>query len=152
MQSHRRRLYASTQRVASKHTPRPPRGGDPARARPTASSLSSSPAAAVETLEGRLFLHAAAAIEHPADGNLIVKFAAGVGGEERRNIIASNRLTQRGEIAPIGVDLLSVADGESAQAVAKRLKANNPHSIEYAEVDALVAPSFVPDDPLFPDQ
>src|SRR5688572_19022756 len=105
----------------------------------------------VETLERRLFLSGSAATEAPV-ANILVKFSPSAGDVERRQIIAAHGLSKRGEIGAIGLDLLTVAPGESPQAVVNRLNGLYPDSIEYVEVDQVLAPTFTPDDPLYPDQ
>src|SRR6185436_5036102 len=67
-------------------------------------------------------------------------------------VIARHNLTPAGEIATLGLSVLRVAADQSPQAVVKNIKSIHTASVQYAEVDQLLAPTFVPDDPLFPDQ
>src|SRR5688500_3057039 len=109
----RRRPHASPSQSTSRPTP-PVRQADPTCPRGRTRAL-------VESLEGRVFLSAGPAEEEPGV-NILVKFAAGAGDAERRQIIAAHGLSASGRIDAIDVDLLAIAPGASPHAVVKNLK------------------------------
>lgn len=85
---------------------------------------------------------------------IIVKYKIPAGlsiATERANIEKAQQLKFLSEISQIGVIVYQVSENDTANEVVTRMKANHGNKIEYAEVDMKVSPSFVPNDPYYPD-
>lgn len=80
-------------------------------------------------------------------GHILVQPRAGLPDAEFAKALAAQGGKAVGRLGNLDVYLVSLPPTASEQAVASAL-AHNPH-IKFAEVDRLVAPSFVPNDPFY---
>lgn len=85
-----------------------------------------------------------------AEGRILVQPRAGLSEEEFNRILQRSNGKSKAKIGNLNVHIIEVAP-QAEQAVARALS-RNPH-IKFAEVDgALEAGTFIPNDPLFPNQ
>ena len=70
----------------------------------------------------------------------------------RANLEKAQGLVKVLTIKGINAEVYQVSDNDSAQEVVDRMLAAKKDLIEYAEVDMLVPPTLIPNDPLFPSQ
>lgn len=67
-------------------------------------------------------------------------------------LLSKHNLKEKKEIRQLGIKLLSISLDDTPQEVVDRLNAQETNTIEFAEVDALIEPSLIPNDPNFSDQ
>ena len=82
-----------------------------------------------------------------SEEHILVKFRSTTASPKRNEIMARHGLTEKAEIKQIGVKLLSFPSENTPEEVVDRLKTQEKGNIEFAEVDAIVAPSLIPNDP-----
>jgi subtilisin family serine protease len=82
-------------------------------------------------------------------GRILVKPAAGVDEGQLPGIFRQHNAVEEAKIAAINVHILKVPDAERDQ-VLEALQ-HNPN-FEFAELDEIVAPDFVPNDPWYPNE
>lgn len=85
-----------------------------------------------------------------ARGRILVKFAPEVPSELAHKIIASAGALSLGEIHRTGVHVLKLPANANEKAFAQWLE-HHPE-VEFAELDALVPPSGIPNDPSYPQE
>ncbi|MEK7212151.1 MAG: S8 family serine peptidase, partial [Patescibacteria group bacterium] len=84
-----------------------------------------------------------------AEDYILVKFKSDVGAAKRQEVMSRHGLTEKSEIKQIGVKLLAISKEDTPEEVVDRLKAKEKGDIEFAEVDAIVAPDLIPNDPWY---
>lgn len=91
-----------------------------------------------------------------ASNRIIVQYKEGVKlppglsvATERANLEKAQGLVKLSTIAGINADVYQVSDDDSAQEVVDRLLATKGDVLEYAEVDMLVPPDAIPNDPSY---
>ena len=84
-----------------------------------------------------------------ASDRVIVKFKDKVSPMAKDKILFKHHLSEKKEIGQSGIKLIAISDQDTPQEVVDRLKALDADSIEFAEVDALVEPSFSVNDPSY---
>lgn len=84
-----------------------------------------------------------------ASDRIIVKFKDKVSPMAKDKILFKHRLNEQKEIRSLGIKIIRVSPEDTPQEVVDRLKAQDANSIEFAEVDALIQPSAVVNDPTF---
>jgi subtilisin family serine protease len=72
--------------------------------------------------------------------------------DERANLEKAQGLKKLLTISGINADVYEITDNDTAQEVVDGILSSKKDIIEYAEVDRLVAPDLIPNDPLFPSQ
>ncbi|MFH1485743.1 MAG: S8 family serine peptidase [Chloroflexota bacterium] len=82
-------------------------------------------------------------------GHVLVKFKPSVSPSSVSAVMARHGMKEKGRIADLGVQLMSVSPGQEAEVIAKL--ADN-ELVEYAEPDYLLRLLFLPDDPYYADQ
>ena len=87
-----------------------------------------------------------------AKDHILVKFKKSIDKEKQNNVLERNNLKEKDEIKQIGVKIISIPSGKFPKEIVEILKAKESESIEYAEVDALVSPSLIPNDPQYTSQ
>ena len=98
--------------------------------------------------------NSAAAVVHGgisgrANDHILVKFKNSVAWEKRDEVLASHGLTMLREIKQIGVRVVKVPEGKTPEDLIYELKLSEGGNLEFAEVDALVAPTYLPNDPSY---
>jgi len=81
---------------------------------------------------------------------IIVGFKDNVAQNEKTALFAKNKLKERSKLDEIGVEVLYIESGDTPENAVMRLQ--NEGKIDFVEVDAIVAPSFVPNDPSYPNE
>jgi len=84
------------------------------------------------------------------EGRVLVKFQPQATAETVRSRIAEIEATDEGEIPHVGIKVLKLPPGRAADAVARAMKSRP--GVEFAEVDAFVAPDNIPNDPYYSSQ
>jgi len=79
--------------------------------------------------------------------HILVKFKENAGQEKRDSILATKGMKEKGEVSAIKVKLLTVPQGKTPESLVDELKNSESDSIEFAEVDTLMVPSYTPNDP-----
>ncbi len=87
-----------------------------------------------------------------ADDRILVKFKKDTVLSKRQAILDKHGLKEKSEIKEIGIKIVHLPVGRVPEEVIQRLMENDKASIEFAEVDALVAPSYIPNDTLYSSQ
>lgn len=87
-----------------------------------------------------------------ADDRILVKFKKDVALSKRQAILDKQGLKEKSEIKEIGVKIVQLPAGRVPEDVIQRLMENDKASVEFAEVDALMAPAYIPNDTLYPNQ
>ena len=81
---------------------------------------------------------------------IMVKFKPSTSSEKRKEVLKKHKLSERSEITQLKVKLLTISDEDTPEEARDRLEAEEKNFIEFAEVDEILAPSLVPNDPWFP--
>ncbi len=87
-----------------------------------------------------------------ADDRILVKFKEGVSIEKRRQSLEKHNLKEKSEIKGIGVKIINLPSGKMPEEVVAKLLNDEKNVIEFAEVDSLLAPDYIPNDPLYPNE
>ncbi len=82
-----------------------------------------------------------------AQDRIIVKFKLKANQAAQDAVMARHHLNKGKEIKQIGAHIVSISADDTPQEVVDRIKANEKEAVEYAEPDALVEPSYIPNDP-----
>ncbi len=83
---------------------------------------------------------------------VLVKFAAATTKAKRDELKTKYNLNSESKIDKIDVEILGISDEDTPDEVVQKLKSNEKRYIQFAEVDALVAPDFIPNDPEWSNQ
>lgn len=81
--------------------------------------------------------------------HVLVKFKDNVGQTRRAEIMESHGLSEKDEIPGLKIKLMRVPQGQTPEEVVERLRGSEAEEVEFAEVDMLVAPSYIPNDPSY---
>jgi thermitase len=84
--------------------------------------------------------------------HILVAFNPRVNSKAKAAVLERHNLKEAFKIEELGVTLLDIPRGQDLQDVIDRLLKEEGDAIEFAEPDALVEPSFIPNDPNYPDQ
>lgn len=87
-----------------------------------------------------------------AEGYILVKFKRTLSAKEQEKIFSRNNLKEKSEIKAIGVKLVSISADDTLQEAVDKFKAKEKNNLEFAEVDAIVAPSLTPNDLWYPNE
>lgn len=87
-----------------------------------------------------------------AEDHILVKFKKDVSADKRQAALAKQNLKEKSEIKEIGVKIIDLPSGRVPEDVIKKMLEDDKDSIEFAEVDALMAPAYIPNDPLYPNE
>ena len=87
-----------------------------------------------------------------AQDHILVKFKKSIDKEKQNKVLERNNLKEKDEIKQIGVKIISIPLGKSPKEIVENLKVKEKDSIEYVEIDALISPSFIPNDPQYTSQ
>ncbi|MBI4817903.1 MAG: S8 family serine peptidase [Deltaproteobacteria bacterium] len=87
----------------------------------------------------------------PSSSRVLVKFKGNVNERTRSDIRKHHRLS-RSRPNVLGVEVLAVSTDDTPEEVVERLRVLERHRVELAEVDELIPPAFVPNDPQYPSQ
>lgn len=82
-----------------------------------------------------------------AEGYILVRVKSNIGESERSAFLERNNLKTQSEIKQIGVFLFSISKSERPERTIERLLSKEHSIIDFAEVDAILAPSLIPNDP-----
>ena len=80
---------------------------------------------------------------------VIVKFSKGLDKRGRDDAVKSERMTSRGSIAKLDLDVYQVDADDTVEEVVDRLRARGKSQVEFVEIDKLLPPLSVPNDPNF---
>ena len=81
--------------------------------------------------------------------HLLVKFKSSATSAQRGDIMARHDLKVKTEIQQIGVSVMKIGAGQNPVAIAKRLREEAGADIEFVELDMILSPSLIPNDPWF---
>lgn len=88
-----------------------------------------------------------------SENQILIKFKENTSVSRRQDIYRVHGLQETGEIPGIGVKVLTIgSDEHTPDEVVARIMARERGKIEFAEVDAIIAPGLVPNDPSYPIQ
>ncbi|MBY0533506.1 MAG: S8 family serine peptidase, partial [Rickettsiaceae bacterium] len=87
-----------------------------------------------------------------AGDRILVKFKKGTPQSKRDSVLSQRKLHKKSSIKNIDVDVLNIDPNVTPEEAVQALLAQNGSDIEYAEVDKVVTPTFLPDDPSFSGQ
>lgn len=103
----------------------------------------------VETQQDRLTEKAGKKIG-TVPGQILVQFKSDVSTSNKKKVLDKYSLEEVSEIAGAGVSVLKTPSGHIPQNVVDNLNLLEWRSIEFAEVDAILEPALIPNDPLYP--
>lgn len=84
----------------------------------------------------------------PRDSDrVIVKFAKSFDKRGRDDAVKSEKMVSRGNVTKLDLDVYQIDAGDTAQEVVDRLTARGKGQVEFAEIDKLIPPLYVPNDP-----
>jgi thermitase len=83
----------------------------------------------------------------PSEDHILVKFKDGTPETKRQDIYHRNALSERSEIPQIGLKVVNISPDDSPEEVVQRLIVEG--DVEFAEVDEMLAPDFIPNDPAY---
>jgi subtilisin family serine protease len=83
---------------------------------------------------------------------IIVGFESSAGESKRNEIAQTMLLTKRGEIPALGAQIFTVSEDDTPQEVIDRLTHEHKKNVRFAEVNSILAPEYVPNDPLWSTQ
>lgn len=86
------------------------------------------------------------------EDRILVRFRAQASSTRRAAALARLGASERNEIAPIGVKIVSVPPGVTPEAMVRRIQTEMGREVEFAEVDAVWTAQKTPSDPLFGSQ
>jgi thermitase len=81
--------------------------------------------------------------------HILVKFKDSVSEIKKNQILNKHDLSIQSEISQIKVKIVKISPNDTPEEVVDRLNANEKDSIEFAEVDSIVYPDLIPNDPLY---
>ena len=87
-----------------------------------------------------------------APNRVLLKYRKGTTKTEKNNFLKRNNLKEKQKINNSDIVIVGLPEKASPVAVVKRLEKLEKKYIEFVEVDALNAPSFIPDDPQYLNQ
>lgn len=87
-----------------------------------------------------------------ASDHIIVKFKNNASPMSKDKLLFKHNLKEKKEIRQLGIKLFRISQDDTPQEVVDRLNAQESNTIEFAEVDALLEPSLIPNDPNFSSQ
>lgn len=82
---------------------------------------------------------------HP--NQIVVKFKSNVGQTKRNEVLSRNKMIPKQAIRAIGAEIYTVDLNDTPEEVVQKLLAQHGADIEYAEVDFLMDPAVIPNDP-----
>lgn len=88
-------------------------------------------------------------MDDAAQDYILVKFKPSSSTAKRAEVMARHGLGAKSEIKQIGVALLAISPDDTPEEVVDRLNSRERTAVEFAEVDGLFPPSYIPDDPLY---
>lgn len=91
----------------------------------------------------------AAQLEGLKKKNILIKFKEGVGSSGERDLLLRHSLRPVSAIMPLGIIVVQSALHLPPENVLKRLEERESGNVEFAEIDELIPPSLLPDDPWF---
>ncbi len=80
---------------------------------------------------------------------ILVKFKDNIEKSKKDQVLAKHGLSEKSEIAQIKVKVVSISQNDTPQEVVDRLNSQEKDTIEFAEVDAIIYPDYVPNDPQY---
>lgn len=87
-----------------------------------------------------------------APDRILLAFKDGVGRDERDLVLKKHGLAKKSEIQQIAVQIVSVPAGMNPKKLISQLASAEGDKIDFAETDDLLPPSFLPNDPYFPNE
>lgn len=103
-----------------------------------------------KNLKPELAPASAGAIIGSAEDHILVAFKDNVSENKKTEVRGKYHLKEKSKIKEIGVEILSLPSKDTPEKAAQQL--NKENDIDFAEVDAIVTPSFIPNDPNYPDE
>ncbi len=88
----------------------------------------------------------------PVSSRVLIKFKPTVPEMKREEAFLRHRLKRAAKLGRIGVEAATVSTDELAEEAVNRLQAKEGGDVEFVEVDELVPPAAIPNDPLHPSQ
>lgn len=85
-----------------------------------------------------------------AEDRILVKFKSVTSAGERATLLSRHGLASQDKLRGLDIQLLRTSPSDTPEEVAARLNAAESRLVEFAEPDAILAPSAVPNDPWFP--
>lgn len=85
----------------------------------------------------------------PVQGHILVKFKDGISNSKKEEVLTKHKLKEKNEIKGLDVKILSIDPGDTPEEVVSRIKNADQANIEFAEIDEILPPSVVPNDPLY---
>ena len=83
-----------------------------------------------------------------ATDRILVKFKKSLPEQAQSAILARYNLSEKSNLPHIGVKIISIPSGTTPEAAIEGLKQNEKNNVDFAEVDALLEPDYIPSDPL----
>lgn len=83
---------------------------------------------------------------------ILVKFAPNASTNRKNDFATKHGLNEKDVIKGIDVRIMTIPAGQDAQQVVDRMKKEDTDAIEFAEVDILLPPLYIPNDPTYPNQ
>jgi len=80
---------------------------------------------------------------------ILVKFKSGVSEQARGALFSRHTLREQDAIPELGIQVVTIHSQKDALSVVRELTAKEAQHIEFTEIDALLAPAAVPNDPWF---
>ncbi len=84
--------------------------------------------------------------------HVLVKFKQAVSDSGKNKLLARQNLKEKSEIKTIKVKILTISEDDTPEEVVDRLRAKERDFVEFAEVDAIMEPALVPNDPSWAEQ
>jgi len=84
--------------------------------------------------------------------HVLVKFKDGVKNEKKEKFFLKNKTKEKFEIKQIGVKAILVPEGKTPKGLVEKIKKEDSEIIDFAEEDSFLEPTFIPNDPLYPNQ
>lgn len=82
-----------------------------------------------------------------AKDHILVRFKGDVASAKRQEILNKHGLKEKSEIKQIGVKLVTLPTGQTPDQVVKKMLDTDRAAVEFVEVDAQMAPGYMPNDP-----
>ncbi len=87
-----------------------------------------------------------------ASDHIIVKFKSGTTTAKKNALYSKRKIKQRSQLTTTGTEVVDLPEGTTPEQMVAQLNSSENDTVEYAEVDEIASPTFIPNDPNFSSQ